>query len=88
MNKILKTTFLSLFCLVLLAACGKKEDTTKPADTANIGDIVNQTPGVGLEFADCPGNYDPVCTTDTKLTYKNACHAEKAGENAWQPGEC
>lgn len=73
-------------CMVLLAACGKKEETTTPQESANVGDVLSNK-DMGVESADCPGIYEPVCS-DTKVTYKNACHADKAGEKAWQPGEC
>lgn len=87
MKNTLKTTVLAVCCLVVLAGCGKKTDT---GDTANVGTLVNNnqnTASMGPDSPDCPDLYEPVCT-DGKITYKNACHATKAGETGWQPGEC
>lgn len=87
MKKTLKTTLLAACCLVLLAGCGKQGDTTDNG-SASVGNIVsNSQNGMGPDSPDCPSIYEPVCT-DKNITYKNACHAEKAGETGWQPGEC
>ena len=88
MKKTLKTTLLTVCCLVLLAGCGKKDTTNDNGDSANIGNIIsNNQNGMGPDSPDCPSIYEPVCT-NKNITYKNACHAEKAGETGWQPGEC
>ena len=89
MNKITKTILLTVITVSLLTGCGNEDadpNDTKTPEAASVGELINGE-NMGAESSECPTLSAPVCT-DSKVTYRNACDAEKAGETEWTKGSC